>query len=142
MLDVTQMDDSRILVSLDTVHKPVSLKTFQGDGSTTIPALQIFEHGKKIKDSANGNSEYPYDWTELTLSAIAQSNEFLAEVENPKAESKVKGRGYETIYSSLGEFLYGLENLRKKRGGTAEEEEEEADEATEVADAAMQELEV
>ena len=38
-----------------------------------------------------------------------------------------KGKRGERIYSSVGEILYGLENLRKRRGNAAAEEDAEGE---------------
>jgi hypothetical protein len=112
-------EEHTILVSMDNIHIPGSVKQMRTAPGPLGESVVSFE--LKHNHISEGNGEQrDLRWmpSELTasLSASLTAGTFavpeLASQTNPKA-----------TYSVLGEFLYGLENLRKNRsGGEATEE--------------------
>lgn len=115
-----------IVVSIDTVHRPGSVKTHRPEET---PALELFETFELFSnlDDTNGSTGQLENHTELRWerSSYAQLlNSAAAVVERIKiaTESPPQPKG---VYGSAGEMLYGLENLRKKAHGEANADGEE-----------------
>ncbi|KEF55069.1 uncharacterized protein A1O9_08722 [Exophiala aquamarina CBS 119918] len=126
-----------VIVSLDTVHCLGSLKTF---APRETPALKMFESFKFPYIS--GSTAQLKDQVELqweSSSFAMQLNDAASKIERAEipAEHATEVAG---TYSALGEMLYGLENLRKKRWQelTNVDEEEPLEEAIVEAEAHVQ----
>ena len=123
-----------IIASLDTVHAPRSVRISRSDTEPSAPAftaytLEITQEGNNR--SNDGDDILPHlHWQESShlLEAI---NEAVKEEESrpivdvskwerpdgvvPNGKDNPSGASYRArLYSTLGDFLYGLENLRKK----------------------------
>jgi hypothetical protein len=105
-----------------------------------VPKSDFFETFELFSDlpkDADGTNQPVEDiggpelrWERSSLAMLLNSAVTVThDVELPSGDQS-KGQG---TYSVLGEQLYGLENLRKKRGEQAIEAEEEADEGAPVA---------
>lgn len=122
VLDIALIKDKRtMLVSLDNVHSPLSTKR-----PVPYPLPPMISFLELQIDPCDGN--WQYEWIECNpekkgnagmapcsfgdiaskLERAMQSEAVRHEIE---VEEEVKPR---PLYSRLGEFLYGLENLRKK----------------------------
>lgn len=126
-----------IIVSVDTVHTPGSMKVMRPE---EVPETQFFETFElfsslsqdTVKEATNGDTALEMDlrWESSSLAmflnkAAAEAGKGLL----PSGTSS-KDRG---AFSPAGDILYGLENLRKKRGQAAmEAEQEEAGEEAEM----------
>lgn len=120
-----------IIVSLDFAHNGGSVKdldTSPEDEQLLLVAFDLVE--QEGHSSWSKHEEFTY-----TLSSMitrAENLENRPEVTQHDASQQQRSKG---AYSPLGEFLYGLENLRKRRGTAADDAEGEADEG-EVAEIA------
>lgn len=118
-----------MLVSLDNVHLPLS--TNQATLQSLSPIIRIFEldvtqHEWIPCSPANEADRNPQSGI---LDHVASKLENTLQLENVRYEIEFeKDTNPKALYSRLGEFLYGMENLRKKAQGDREgqEEEEEA----------------
>ena len=129
-LDVIHFPERGIVaVSVDTVHEPGSYKTFRANEIST--ALQFFQINQATPSLS------PDDVLDVSLDHIP-ADKVLATAK-PAVEVESKGKTWEKIFTPLGELIYGLENLRKRRGRAAEEEDEdgEAEEMPEIDDSSM-----
>jgi hypothetical protein len=122
VLDIALLKDRwTMLISLDNVHSPMSTK--QPLQQTQPPMIRVFDLRIHQRDGdwqyewighnpteASSRSEEPGSSGDFAskLERTLQSDEVRHEIE---FEEAVKPRA---LYSSLGDFLYGLENLRKK----------------------------
>ncbi len=116
-----------MLVSLDNIHAPLSMK--KPISHPLPPIISAFEF--KV---GRTNGAWQYEWLEYSppikghgsvqrgsfddiaskLTRTLQSEDIRHEIE---VKDTVKP---EALYSQLGEFLYGLESLRKKTQGDGE----------------------
>ena len=129
-LDVAVIPEARtILVSLDTVHSPQSTKIAKEESQPQIPAFAAFKVTQVSGTDSNDIGQI-LQWQEQTVAVDAINT--LAEQVAPRpevdvskwdreekpatSEAKPKSGSWmkQQIYSPLGEFLYGFENLRKK----------------------------
>jgi hypothetical protein len=116
-----------IVVSIDTVHRPGSVKTLRPE---EIPALEMFETFELSSNQSDANgstgrgeANNELRWDRSSLAMLLNDAASVTERVEISAEAPPQSRG---TYSTLGEMLYGLENLRKKRGQeTADADEEE-----------------
>jgi hypothetical protein len=117
ILDVAQMSGQPLVVlSLDTVHKPWSAKVLLDDASSApAPFVALRLVGPKQ------GSQWQVDDYATSINAG------FREVMDVPVVAKEDGQGHRSKgdYSVLGEFLYGLENLRKRRGMAVDEVEED-----------------
>lgn len=126
-----------IIVSVDTVHTPGSMKAIRPE---EVPNTQFFETFELFSNlsqdpdqevvSEDATPEMDLRWESSSLAMFL--NQAAAEVEKGQlpSETSSKDKG---AFSVAGEILYGLENLRKKRGQAAmEAEQEEAGDEAEV----------
>lgn len=122
-----------IVVSIDNVHRPSSIRSLRPE---EIPATEVFESFSLFSDLSPQNGDVPTStqtggtelrWERTSLAMLL--NESASATERPKMPAEVPSKN-RTIYSSLGETLYGRENLRKKRGQAAAEEEDGGEEET------------
>ena len=130
VLDIVLMKESGfMLVSLDNVHSPLSTK--EPASQKVPPIIRAFD---LRTDRVNGESQHEwikhdphssadedvqhgsFDDMASKLNQTLRSEYIRHEVE---FETAVKPKA---LYSTLGEFLYGWENLRKKSQGDGEEQ--------------------
>lgn len=119
VLDVVFMEAKQaMVVSMDNVHEAGSVKIPRTDPlgvGNSLVAYQLGpENSEAYKSSSRGSEPQRWrlsDYTEALFDTIVfekddfPKTDFIGQT-NPKA-----------TYSALGEFLYGLENLRKNRSG-------------------------
>lgn len=123
VLDVIILPDetTRALISIDNIHLPGSMVREKLELSECKLLTTLEFHGSDLT------------WSERTetfgLNAGAEAIADIPKASEPEAASSSRPRGE---YSTLGEFLYGLENLRKKRG-VAEELDDSVAAAEELA---------
>lgn len=115
-----------IVVSIDTAHRPGSVRTLRPEETPALELFETFELFSNLGDT-NGSTEEPEHHTELRWERSSYAmllNNAAVEVERVKIpmESPPQSKG---TYDQLGEMLYGLENLRKKGYETANAEGEE-----------------
>lgn len=112
-LDVARMQEDVILVSTDNVHMPGSVKQMRTDPAALADSVVSFQLESEHLRDAHGTKRYlswkPSDLP-AGLSASLDSGTFVG----PELASQPSAKA---TYSVLGEFLYGLENLRKNRSG-------------------------
>ncbi len=133
VLDIVLVKESGLmLVSLDGVHSPLSTK--ESTSHAMPPIIRVFRPRIDLLDG-----ERQFEWvgvdpaieyhramqngsfedTASKLHETLQSDDVRHEIE---VQSTIKPKA---LYSDLGEFLYGLENLRKKSQGDGQEHEAE-----------------
>lgn len=138
-LDVAIDGESQtIFVTVDTVHIAGSMRTIRKQEELKINAFEVFTLSLKYGEngeadeiiSASTGSNNPH-WTPSSkadaLNGSVDKEDATSKLSVSSIENTTTSKG---IYSSLGEFLYGLENLRKKRDHN--DEDEEKDEEIEV----------
>jgi hypothetical protein len=125
VLDILLLKDRGIMiVSLDNIHSSGSTNTVSP--FKALPKIAIFE--LKVNQTQSDQSE-PFEWilykarvdddvpttpgsfddTASKLQQTLHAEAFCHEVEVEEVSKSKR-----PLYSSLGEFLYGLENLRKR----------------------------
>lgn len=123
VLDVAVLPSQQsLVVSLDAAHVSGSTLSYDTSSAASTPSLVAFE----LEVSGDNASWKPSKLSDTLTSAVAQIND-VPDVPDVSSSGR---QGRKGAYSPLGEFLYGLENLRKKRGMDAQEAEE--DEGEEV----------
>ena len=123
-----------IVVSIDTVHRPTSMRILRPEEVPISAAFESFSLFSNLSRD-NGASEtqtgaagqQDLRWEPSSLAILL--NEAASRIKRSEVPPDVPSR-FKTIYSSLGEVLYGRENLRKKRGLAGQEEEDLLDEGT------------
>jgi len=127
VLDVVGLKEQQtVAISIDSVHKTGSFKQHRDEGETDVGPIQTFaiqpvnlhaieaeSWGIRLEENT---SPVPFELDNFSIESLSDRRE---------AAGYNQDRGYEKTYSVLGEFVYGLENLRKRRGKAAEEEDEE-----------------
>ncbi|KPI43424.1 tRNA (guanine-N(7)-)-methyltransferase non-catalytic subunit trm82 [Cyphellophora attinorum] len=140
-----------IFVSLDTAHVPGSM--LEPATPATAKSMKVLDHANETlgtgvqilymkspgSDSPDGKRDQYLRECYMTdkLSALLRGIEGrptmnLADSNGKPATGEEGGQGRggrKGPYSQMGEFLYGLENLRKKRGAAAAEEDPEGEDA-------------
>jgi len=118
-----------VVVTVDTAHPPGSYKGYRAEPMQSKNDLKFFglRYGEIMCEKL-----LPLDGV-----CLEPSSDVTLEIEpipidslsdkHPTNESEARAK-YEKAYSTLGELIYGLENLRKRRGKAAEEEDDAADE--------------
>ena len=120
VLDVAQAQGQNLLIiSLDPAHEVGSMKAFDTGESLLNETMVAFKLGKQFDKL----EWLPAGIAEPLNAAIIQL-ENMSEVLETESSERQRSKG---DYSSLGEFLYGLENLRKRRGQALEDAEDEVD---------------
>lgn len=119
-----------MLVSLDNVHSPLSTKvpishklapiilSFRLDKLDGERRSEWVEYDPTIRGPGTTQNS-SFEDVASKLGQTLHSEDFRHEIE---VESATKPNA---LYSPLGEFLYGLENLRKKSQGDGHEQEAE-----------------
>lgn len=114
-------DQQAIIVSLDTAHLPGSTLSIHAASDASTPKLQAF----RLHHTNGIASWIPFDEQSSGLSsAVAQVSD-LPELPASVVEGSRGRSDRKSPYSSVGNFLYGLENLRKKRDFTGRDAEDE-----------------
>ncbi|KAI1612624.1 hypothetical protein EDD37DRAFT_625328 [Exophiala viscosa] len=124
------------VVSIDTVHKPGSMRDVGSEEVPTSDFFETFELFSNISKDADGTDQ-PVElpdgrelrWERSSLAMLLNGAITVSDNVDLPSEDGLKGKG---TYSVLGEQLYGLENLRKKRGEQGIEAEEEVEDGTPV----------
>jgi len=113
------MQDDTILVSTDNIHVPGSVKQMRTDPAALEDSVVSFQldsdHFRDAHRKEGFLSWKPSD-VHAPLSASLGSGTFVVSALGGQPNAKA-------AYSVLGEFLYGLENLRKNRSSTEAAEE-------------------
>ncbi|EXJ69181.1 uncharacterized protein A1O5_07217 [Cladophialophora psammophila CBS 110553] len=117
-----------IIVGIDTIHKPGSVQVLRPETTPAPDAFETFELFSDLGDDENGPGKEPdgvpeadLRWETSSLAMLLNTSASHCDKGALPSEGSIKDKG---AYSAAGEVLYGLENLRKKRGQTAEEDEE------------------
>lgn len=132
VLDVADVgDSSEILVSTDTVHKSGSCRHYRDEPAPVSNGIQrIFaKHLTSQSDSKTTTSkmlEHSDSKVKLELEPMSSETIFA---KGSLPDNDPEGKPPEKHYSSLGEFIYGLENLRKR--GKVEDQDAEETQADE-----------
>jgi tRNA (guanine-N(7)-)-methyltransferase subunit TRM82 len=132
VLDVAVAGAGRlILVSVDTIHQPCSMKARRVELLNREEAIICFALQDTTQLGTTHESAFVQEehevlpiWTRSTLPVIAKALVCEPVIASVSLEEEKKHRTH-NYYSKLGEFLYGLENLRKQRGQEEIEAEEE-----------------
>ncbi|EXJ81587.1 hypothetical protein A1O1_07651 [Capronia coronata CBS 617.96] len=118
-----------IVVSIDTVHKPGSVRVIRPEETPATEAFETFELFSNISNDQNGSSEIEnlvdgpeLRWEKTSLAMLLNDSALHCEIPDAPVEQPSKA---ENTYSVLGETLYGLENVRKKRGLHVQEDDAE-----------------
>ena len=132
VLDVAVAEARRVIfVSIDTIHQPCSMKArrvelLSKEEAIICFALQDITQLGTTHESALVQEEHEVlpIWTRSALPAIVKALVCEPVIASVSLEEEKKHKTH-NHYSKLGEFLYGLENLRKQRGQEEMEAEEE-----------------
>jgi len=130
VLDVLHLREQNVVVvSVDTVHFPGSYNNYRSEPVPATNAFQFFgvKYGEILSHALPIQGVCLKLSSDVELAIEPTSRDPLAEPRNGK-DTQASAK-YEKTYSPLGEVIYGLENLRKRRGKAAEEEDDAADEA-------------
>jgi hypothetical protein len=123
-----------LLVSIDTIHLPGSCKEFRSHefvSSTFCRSFALVSCRSSAQQTEVPSFSFVWESSKLgddLNETIASSGSTTATYEVPPAPENPKPYQASSYYSALGEFLYGLENLRKKRSMEAAEAERDQDE--------------
>ncbi|KAL2423624.1 tRNA (guanine-N(7)-)-methyltransferase non-catalytic subunit TRM82 [Exophiala dermatitidis] len=119
-----------IVVSIDTVHKPGSMKIVRPEETPATEFFETFELFSNLTVDEAGlvqseNRDEPeLRWERTSLAMLLNEAASSCKTQEVSLEAPPKTH---SVYSPLGESLYGLENLRKKRGLQAQKEDAEAE---------------
>jgi len=118
-----------IVVSIDTIHKPGSIQVLRPEETPAGDAFETFELFSNVSttESSPGNQlesapEADLRWETSSLAMLLNTSALDCGRGTLPSEGRAKDKG---AYSAAGEMLYGLENLRKKRGQAGAEADEE-----------------
>jgi hypothetical protein len=119
----------QIVVSIDTIHKPGSMKVFHPEEHPKSECFETFELysdfcGPAKDDQAVDAAETDLRWEPTSLAMLLNGAASQCQRGDVILDAFSKDRT-KSAFSNVGELLYGLENLRKKRGQAAVEAEEE-----------------
>jgi hypothetical protein len=126
-----------IVVSIDTVHRPGSMTSLHPDEVPRTDYFETFElfsnmhEDTGVQDIPSAVSpEADLRWERSSLAMLLNNTASKVKKGGLPSETLEKDKSKsKSNFSPAGEILYGLENLRKKRGQAAvEAEQEEADE--------------
>ena len=136
VLDIVLLKESGLmLVSLDSVHSPLSTK--EPISHALAPAIRVFRPRLEKFDKLGG--EWQFEWVgydpaigghgtmqDGSFEDIASKLDRTLQLDDVRHEIELQSATKpNALYSPLGEFLYGLENLRKKFQGDGQEQETE-----------------
>ncbi|KIX96574.1 uncharacterized protein Z520_07840 [Fonsecaea multimorphosa CBS 102226] len=118
-----------IVVSIDTIHRPGSIRVLRPEETPAGDAFETFELFSNIptnegspRNQPEGAFEADLRWERSSLAMLLNTSALDCGRGTLPSEGHAKDKG---AYSAAGELLYGLENLRKKRGQAGAEAEEE-----------------
>ncbi|OAP54696.1 hypothetical protein AYL99_11144 [Fonsecaea erecta] len=118
-----------IVVGIDTAHKPGSVWVLRPDETPAGDAFETFELFSNVpadenspRHQADGAPGADLRWETTSLAMLLNTSSLDCGRGMLASEGRAKDKG---PYSSAGDMLYGLENLRKKRGQAGVEAEEE-----------------
>lgn len=118
-----------IVVSIDTVHKPGSVRVIRPEETPATEAFETLELFSNLSGEQSGPNETEpgvgepeLRWEKTSLAMLLNEAASNSKTSEAPSEAPPKSRG---TYSALGENIYGLENLRKKRGSHGQEDEAE-----------------
>ncbi|KAK5944120.1 tRNA (guanine-N(7)-)-methyltransferase non-catalytic subunit trm82 [Knufia obscura] len=117
-----------VVVTVDTAHPPGFYKGYRAEPVQKENDFKFYglRHGEIMSDllPIEGVCLEPSSDAALEIMPIP-----IDSLSDKRATDETEARAkYEKTYSALGELIYGLENLRKRRGKAAEEEDDVADE--------------
>lgn len=111
-----------IIVSIDSVHAPGSLKTFAPQDTPKPPMFESFTFPYITAATSQVGGHVKLQWERTSFAR--QLNEAASKIE--RVDVPIEASTQPTsVYSSFGEMLYGLENLRKKRWQEVENADDE-----------------
>ena len=119
---------TKIFVSLDTFHRPGSTKEVLPQAQHIRP-FQVFQYQQEEGGVASGHREQP-TWLELDSTALNSSSSSEMQTMAEADADVVKGADKKKrgdARQMLSEFLYGLENLRKRRCFASAEDDDQAE---------------
>lgn len=119
VLDVTCIDSKTIAVAVDTVHQSGSYKVYRPDLGHGSQSIELYNRTKLGED-----------WQKQSMNFDLEP--IVKDISASKQDKEGNGSKQEKIFSPLGEFLYGLGNLRKWRGKGGEDEDDEVDQDQEI----------
>lgn len=129
VLDVAvDTEATKIFVSLDTFHLPGSTKEVLPPAQDVRP-FQVFQYQQEDGGVASGHGKQP-TWLELDSTALNSSSSSEMQTMAEADADVVKGSDQKKrggARQMLSDFLYGLENLRKRRGFASAEEDDQAE---------------
>ncbi|KAK5099862.1 tRNA (guanine-N(7)-)-methyltransferase non-catalytic subunit trm82 [Lithohypha guttulata] len=139
VLDVVQTAQEEVLISIDTIHASGSCKEFRPGDTLDTARIDTFT-ATTTEHTDNGNSRIDEDAKTSAIVQLLPSKRAVKHQIRPipasqttrqdePLENDTRWKKYEKPYSFMGELIYGLENLRKRRGLPAEDEEAEMEEA-------------
>lgn len=106
-------EEHAVIVSTDDVHIPGSVKRTRTDPAALGASIVSFHLASHSNHAANDAKKLlcwkPSDLTASLSASLSLKRGIVTEL---SSQPNVKA-----AYSVLGEFLYGLENLRKNRSG-------------------------
>ncbi|KAJ9614490.1 tRNA (guanine-N(7)-)-methyltransferase non-catalytic subunit trm82 [Cladophialophora chaetospira] len=119
-----------IVVSIDTVHKPGSMKILKPEDVRKEDYFETFELFSDAPEDVSGEEastdiapEIDLRWESSSLAVLLSYTASRCEKGNLPSDAPLKEKN-KSNFSPAGEILYGLENLRKKRGLVAAEDEQ------------------
>lgn len=130
VLEVTATGtEGQFVIGIDKQHTAGSCKELRvnphGYGSS-IETLQLSIGETGSLDLGRPESAAEYHAEAITADQLPKRQEW------PEKDKVGSGKNVEAPYSALGEFIYGLENLRKRKGVKGEDDEEEDVETAEL----------
>lgn len=128
VLDIAQVQGTDVLaVSIDTIHKSGSFKEYRIEAEEIVPGIQFLsmKGAEIVVDDTVLKGVYLERHSTILPWSLNPSPYMPGQGLGAEGESENKTKSIDKAYSPIGEFVYGLENLRKRRGKTAEDDEEE-----------------
>jgi len=128
ILDVVHLRKQNVVVvSVDTAHSPGSYNHYRAEPLPITEAFRFFgiRRGEVMSNTLPIEGVCLEPSSDATLAPESMPTDSLST--NRKVNETEARAKYEKTYSVLGELIYGLENLRKRRGKAAEDEDDAAD---------------
>ncbi|KAK5102374.1 tRNA (guanine-N(7)-)-methyltransferase non-catalytic subunit trm82 [Exophiala xenobiotica] len=116
-----------VVVSVDTAHSPGSYNHYRAEPLPATEAFRFFgiRRGEVMSTTLPIEGVCLEPSSDATFAPESMPTDSLST--NRKVNETEARAKYEKTYSVLGELIYGLENLRKRRGKAAEDEDDAAD---------------
>lgn len=128
ILDLVHLRKQNVVViSVDTAHSPGSYKDYRAEPLPATEAFRFFgvRRGEVLSNTLPIEGVCLEPSSDATLALEPMPTDSLSD--NRTVNETEARANYEKTYSILGELIYGLENLRKRRGKAAEDEDDAAD---------------